>query len=89
MAWNQFLTAFSVIFLAELGDKTQLAVITMSASTKQPLSIFLGGSLAMVLLTGVGAVAGEAVTKYVPEGVLSKVAAALFVIIGIWTWVKG
>ncbi len=89
MAWKQFLTAFSVIFLAELGDKTQLAVITMSASTKKPLSIFLGGSLAMVLLTGIGALAGEAVAKYLPEGVLSKIAAVLFVIIGVWTWFKG
>ena len=89
MAWHQFLTAFSVIVLAELGDKTQLAVITMSASTKKPLSIFLGGSLAMVLLTGIGVVAGEMITKFVPENILSKIAAVLFIIIGIWTWIKG
>jgi Ca2+/H+ antiporter, TMEM165/GDT1 family len=89
MVWKQFLTAFSVIFLAELGDKTQLAVITMSASTKQPLSIFLGGSLAMVLLTGIASIAGEMVTKVVPEDMLSKIAAVLFVVIGIWTWFKG
>ena len=89
MAWHQFLTAFSVIFLAELGDKTQLAVITMSASTKRPLSVFLGGSLAMVLLTGIGAAAGDIVIKYVPEDMLSKVAAVLFIAIGLWTWFKG
>jgi putative Ca2+/H+ antiporter (TMEM165/GDT1 family) len=89
MAWRQFLTAFSVIFLAELGDKTQLAVITMAASTRKPLSIFLGGSVAMVLLTGIGSVAGEMITKHVPEDILSKVAALLFVAIGIWTWFKG
>jgi putative Ca2+/H+ antiporter (TMEM165/GDT1 family) len=88
MAWKQLLTAFSVIFLAELGDKTQLAVITMSASSKQPLSVFWGGSLAMVLLTGIGVCAGEMVTKYVPESVLSKAAAVLFIVIGIWTWFK-
>jgi Ca2+/H+ antiporter, TMEM165/GDT1 family len=89
MDWKQFLTAFSVIFLAELGDKTQLAVITMSAATKKPLSIFLGGSLAMILLTGIGSVAGEMVTKLVPEQVLCKIAAVLFIIMGIWTWIKG
>jgi putative Ca2+/H+ antiporter (TMEM165/GDT1 family) len=89
MVLNHFLTAFSVIFLAELGDKTQLAVITMSASTRKPLAIFLGGSLAMVLLTGIGAVAGEMVTKFVPEEVLSKAAAILFVLMGIWTWFRG
>ncbi len=88
MAWEQFLMAFAAIFLAELGDKTQIAVITLSASTKKPFAIFLGGSLALTLLTGIGALAGEAVTKYVPGGVLSKVAAVLFVVIGIWTWFR-
>jgi putative Ca2+/H+ antiporter (TMEM165/GDT1 family) len=88
MAWNQFLTAFAAILLAELGDKTQIAVITLSASTRKPLAIFLGGSLAMTLLTGIGALAGEAVTRYVPEGVLSKLAAVLFVVLGMWTWFR-
>ena len=89
MEWKQFLTAFSIIFIAELGDKTQLAVITMSAATKQPLSIFLGGALALVLLTGAGVIAGDVVTKYLPENVLPKAAALLFIFIGIWTWFKG
>jgi putative Ca2+/H+ antiporter (TMEM165/GDT1 family) len=88
MAWNQFLTAFAAIFLAELGDKTQIAVITLSASTRKPLAIFLGGSLAMTLLTGIGALAGEIVTRFVPGEVLSKVAAVLFIAIGIWTWFR-
>jgi Ca2+/H+ antiporter, TMEM165/GDT1 family len=88
MVWSQFLTAFAAIFIAELGDKTQLAMITMSASSKHPLSIFLGGSVAMVLLTGIAVVAGEIVTRYVPAEVLSKAAAILFVLIGIWTWFK-
>ena len=89
MSWSQFLTSFSVIFLAELGDKTQLAVITMSSSSKHPLSVFIGASLAMVLLTGGGVIAGEIITKYVPEHVLCKIAAVLFAIIGVWTWFKG
>lgn len=88
MEWKQFWIAFSVIFLAELGDKTQLAVITMSAASRQALSIFFGGALALVLLTGAGVVAGYAVTKYLPENVLSKVAALLFIFIGVWTWIK-
>jgi Ca2+/H+ antiporter, TMEM165/GDT1 family len=88
MGWNQFLPAFAILFLAELGDKTQLAVITMSATSKNPLGVFLGGSLALVLRTGNGVVAGEVATKYVPESILSKIAAVLFVAIGIWTWFK-
>ncbi len=88
MAWSQFLTAFAAIFVAELGDKTQIAMISMSATSKNPFSIFLGGATALVLLTGIAVVAGEVVTRYVPEAVLSKVAAVLFVLIGIWTWFK-
>jgi Ca2+/H+ antiporter, TMEM165/GDT1 family len=88
MGWNQFMAAFAALFLAELGDKTQLVVITMSASSKRPIAVFLGGSLALVLLTGLGAIAGEAVTKVVPEWLLRKSAALLFVAIGIWTWFK-
>jgi|WetSurMetagenome_2_1015567.scaffolds.fasta_scaffold71401_3 Ca2+/H+ antiporter, TMEM165/GDT1 family len=88
MGWNQFIAAFAALFLAELGDKTQLVVITMSAATKRPLAVFLGGSLALVLLTGIGAIAGEAVTKVVPEWLLRKTSALLFVAIGIWTWFK-
>jgi Ca2+/H+ antiporter, TMEM165/GDT1 family len=88
MGWNQFIAAFAALFIAELGDKTQLVVITMSASSKRPLAVFLGGSLALVLLTGIGAIAGDAVTKLVPEWLLRKSAALLFVAIGIWTWFK-
>jgi Ca2+/H+ antiporter, TMEM165/GDT1 family len=88
MGWNQFITAFAALFIAELGDKTQLVVITMSASSKRPLAVFLGGSLALILLTGIGAIAGETVTKFVPEWLLRKTAALLFVAIGIWTWFK-
>lgn len=88
MAWAQFFTAFAAIFLAELGDKTQIAMITMSASSKHPFSIFLGGAVALVLLTAIAAVVGETVTRYVPESVLSKVAAVIFVVIGVWTWFK-
>ena len=88
MGWNQFLAAFAALFLAELGDKTQLVVITMSASSKRPLAVFLGGSLALVVLTGIGAIAGEAITKVIPELLLRRTSALLFVAIGIWTWCK-
>ena len=89
MEWGQFLTAFTAIFLAEIGDKTQIAIVTMAASSRRPLSIFLGGSVALVLLTAIGAVAGDIVMKYIPGSVLSKAAAILFVLIGVWTWLKG
>jgi len=88
MDWKLAMTTFATIFLAEMGDKTQLAIITLSASSQKPLSIFIGGALALTSVTVIAVLAGEAVTKVVPESVLTKIAAVLFVAIGIWTWFK-
>jgi putative Ca2+/H+ antiporter (TMEM165/GDT1 family) len=83
------LTTFAAIFLAEMGDKTQLAAITMTASSRKPLSVFLGGALALILVTGLGVLLGTVVTRWIPETIIKKSAAVLFVVIGIWTWFKG
>ena len=82
-------TAFAAIFLAELGDKTQLAAIAMAASTKKPLSVFAGGAAALVAVTGIGVVFGEALVRAVPEIYIRRAAAALFVVIGGVLWFKG
>lgn len=78
-----FLIAFSLLFVAELGDKTQLAVFTLVTQHKQPWPIFLGASLALTLVTLLGAFFGHIITKYVPAIVLQTVAGLLFVGIGI------
>jgi len=83
-----FLTAFGMLFLAELGDKTQLAVFTLVTQYKKPVPIFLGASLALVLVTLIGALFGELVTRYIPETYLKLVAGILFVGIGIFVLVE-
>jgi putative Ca2+/H+ antiporter (TMEM165/GDT1 family) len=88
MDWKMAATTFAAIFLAEMGDKTQLAIITMSASSGKAFSVFLGGAAALILVTAVGVLLGGAVTRYVPERLLTRIAAVLFVVIGIWTWFK-
>ena len=89
MDWKVALTTFSAIFLAEMGDKTQLAVVTLVASSKRPPAVFLGAAMAFMLVTALGVLLGELVTRYVPEGILKRMAALLFIAIGIWTWIKG
>ena len=89
MDWKLALTTFAAIFIAEMGDKTQLAIISLTASSQKPLAVFLGGALAMTVVTALGALLGEAVTRFVSEALLKKIAAALFVAIGVWTWFKG
>ena len=54
MDWKLLATVFGTTFLAELGDKTQLALITFTCSNRHPLSVFLGGSLALVVLRRYG-----------------------------------
>jgi Ca2+/H+ antiporter, TMEM165/GDT1 family len=82
MDWKVFWATFGMIFLAEIGDKTQLAALTMSAETRLPLSVFLGASAALCLVTLVGVIFGGLVSQWLPEGLLKKIAGASFVIIG-------
>lgn len=84
-----FLSTFATLFLAEFGDKTQLAVITMTGSTRKPWPVFLGGAAALVAVTGIGVLFGEGLTRLVPPLILRRGAAALFVGMGAWMWFHG
>lgn len=78
-----FWITFGTLFLAELGDKTQLAVITLTSKTKEPIWVFGGAVLALACVTLLGVLVGEALLRVVPEQVIKKIAAAAFVAIGI------
>ena len=65
-ARNAFFSSFSLVTLMELGDKTQFAVIALSAEHKLPLLVFLGVMFAFALITGISVVAGTALTRLVP-----------------------
>ena len=82
MDWKIFGTAFLTLFLAELGDKTQLAVITMTASTESKLSVFLGGALALVVVTLLGVLVGSVLIEWVPAEWLHRIVAVAFIAIG-------
>ena len=81
--WTAFWTTFGALFLAEMGDKTQLAAITLSAEMRSPLSVFLGAALALSLVSLIGVGVGAVLGHYLPENILRKVAAASFIVIGI------
>jgi putative Ca2+/H+ antiporter (TMEM165/GDT1 family) len=78
-----FWTTFGALFLAEMGDKTQLAAITLAAQTRSPLSVFLGASLALVLVSLIGVAVGSALGQYLPARLLHKIAAIAFILIGV------
>jgi putative Ca2+/H+ antiporter (TMEM165/GDT1 family) len=80
------LSTFALLFVAELGDKTQLAVISMTAKHRMPLWIFVGASLALAAVTLIGVLGGELLTRFIPEAMLRKIAAVLFVGMGALMW---
>ena len=77
------ISTFSTVFLAELGDKTQIATVAMSAKSKRPIAVLLGSSLALVLACFIGAFAGASITKVIPEIILKGAAAIGFIYLGI------
>lgn len=83
MNWSAFLGALVLVFVAELGDKTQLAVVTQVCTYRRRWAVFGGASLALTLVTAVGAVGGQALGRLVPQDVIRGVAAGAFVVMGL------
>ena len=77
------LTTFGIIFLAEMGDKTQLAAMTMSAQTKKPWAVFIGASIALAAVSAIGVLVGGVIGEYVPLIWVKRVAATAFIVIGV------
>ena len=83
MDWRVMLTTFGVIFLAEMGDKTQLAAMTMAADTKKPWAVFVGASIALAAVSLLGVLVGSFLGDYVPVLWVKRVAATAFIVIGV------
>ena len=82
MSWKIFMATFWLVFLAELGDKTQLAVMLQSAVHGRWI-VFLAASLALVLSTLLGVYLGGLISKVVSERFIHGVGGALFVVFGV------
>jgi putative Ca2+/H+ antiporter (TMEM165/GDT1 family) len=83
MDWRVVLTTFGIIFLAEMGDKTQLAAMTMAAQTKRPWAVFIGSSIALVCVSALGVAVGALLSQYLPLEWIKRAAAVAFIIIGV------
>lgn len=80
--WRAFGTTFSLLFLAELGDKTQLAVLGLASKQPSPWLIFAGGSLALTAVTALGVIGGQQLCRWIPQQLLLKISAGAFVVMG-------
>ena len=89
MDWKLLTSTFGVVFLAELGDKTQLATLGLAADSKSRLAVFLGSASALVATSLIAVLAGGLVARYIPPDYLKKGAGILFLMLGAWTLVRG
>jgi putative Ca2+/H+ antiporter (TMEM165/GDT1 family) len=88
MDWKTFATVFGTVFLAELGDKTQLATLLFaSKAPSTPWTIFFAAAGALVLTSAIGVAAGAALAANVNPKYLSYAAGVGFIVIGVWTLV--
>ena len=83
MDWRALTTTFGLIFLAEMGDKTQIAAISMVGKTRAPWSVLLGASVALCLVSALGVFGGAVVLRFIPQKYLEKIAALAFVAVGL------
>lgn len=83
MDWKIALSTFGLVFVAEIGDKTQLAAIAMALKSRSPVAVFVGAVMALAMVTLIGVIFGEAMADLIPAYLAQKASGALFVIIGI------
>ena len=77
------------VFIAELGDKTQLATMLFAADKEvSKWTVFVGASMALVVASAIGVIAGSAISVYVSEKHLNYIAGAGFIAIGVWTLLR-
>jgi putative Ca2+/H+ antiporter (TMEM165/GDT1 family) len=77
------LSTFGLVFLAELGDKTQLATLSLAASGHSRLAVFLGAAAALVLTSGIAVLVGAGLTRVVPELWIHRAAGVGFLVMGV------
>lgn len=89
MDYKILLTVFLTVFIAELGDKTQLATMLFAADQNvSKWTVFIGASLALVATSAIGVLVGSAISETVDAKHLQYVAGAGFIVIGLWTLIS-
>jgi len=79
-----FITTFTTIFIAELGDKTQIATLMLSAESDKPIIVFLGSSLALISSSVVGVLIGKWLSKKIPPSKFALFTGILMIIISVF-----
>ena len=83
MDWKLFGSTFAAIFLAEIGDKTQLATLSLAAGGSSRWVVFAGSALALIATSAIAVLAGEALSRAIPPVWVKRGAGALFIVLGV------
>lgn len=83
MDWKLFASTFAAVFLAEMGDKTQIATMSLSGASSSRLSVFAGSALALVATSAIAVLLGGVVSRYVPAIWIKRAAGAVFIVLGV------
>jgi Ca2+/H+ antiporter, TMEM165/GDT1 family len=87
-AWRLVATTFLIVFVAEMGDLTQIVIANLSARTREALSVFVGAVAAFAVTSALGVSLGRTITRVLPLGFVRKVSAAILVGLGVWSAVS-
>lgn len=86
MEWKIFFTIFATVFIAELGDKTQLATMLFAADKEvSKTTVFIAASSALIVASAIGVLAGSLLSEVINEKVLHYIAGTGFILIGAFT----
>jgi Ca2+/H+ antiporter, TMEM165/GDT1 family len=83
MDWQLLALSFSTVFISELGDKSQLATLSLSGSSKAPRYVFLGATAALLLASLIGVLLGDRLSQTLPTKPLKAIAALIFVLLSL------
>ena len=82
MDWRLFASTFVAIFVAELGDKTQLTALTLAAGGRSRWTVFAGSAAALIATSAIAVAAGEVISRTVSPSWLRRIAGGVFLIMG-------
>ena len=83
MDWQLFGLTFMTVFLAEIGDKSQLAAIALGGSAKSPRAVFFGSITALIIASFLGVIAGGSIAQLLPAKILKAIAAIGFILLAL------
>ncbi len=83
MDWSVLVSTFGAVFVAELGDKTQLATLSMSSGTTSRWAVFAGSALALCATSAIAVIAGGQVARVISPVWLRRIAGGVFIALGI------